>query len=364
MPAGTIALTINSKTITGSGTAFTTELKVNDFVVAVVGGVTYTLGVASIASNTSLTLNTAFGGPTTSGLAWTAVPNQAMVGITAQIAADTARAIRGLNYDKANWQQVFSAPGDVTVTLPDGSQFTGPSWKKLVDSTITLDAVDTHLAPWGFGNTTSLPAVGNLNAAAGATDRSIHFIFGGAATNNPVPGTGGRGLMIVESAAYATQIVWMNASGESHVRYKNGTTWSNWGNPTAALSAALLALSTTVSTGLARMGYSLISTTTNLAVNTRTVLTNPFGANTPVIVLVEFYHTVLAKWVSGEFIYNSAAPGSYGIHCSYSEGEGIVLRSGNTALMAATVVSGATQEFTNHYTTAAAVRAHVWKVQS
>lgn len=128
MPAGTIVLTINSKTVTGSGTAFTTELKVNDFVVAVVGGVTYTLGVAAIASNTSLTLNTAFGGPTTSGLSWTAFPNQALVGITAQVASDTARAIRGLNYDKDNWQKIYSDVESVTVQRPDGSTFTGPSW--------------------------------------------------------------------------------------------------------------------------------------------------------------------------------------------------------------------------------------------
>ncbi|WP_338501507.1 hypothetical protein [Erwinia aphidicola] len=128
MPAGTIALTINSKTVTGSGTAFTTELKVNDFVVAVVGGVTYTLGVAAIASNTSLTLNTAFGGPTTSGLAWSAVPNQVLVGITAQVASDTARAIRGLNYDKDNWQKIYSDVASVTIQRPDGSMFTGPSW--------------------------------------------------------------------------------------------------------------------------------------------------------------------------------------------------------------------------------------------
>lgn len=131
MPAGTIALTINSKTVTGSGTAFTTELKVNDFVVAVVGGVTYTLGVAAIASNTSLTLNTAFDGPTASGLAWTAIPNQSMVGITAQMASDTARAIRAYNYDKANWQQVYTSSGTITVTLPDGSSYTGPSWNNI-----------------------------------------------------------------------------------------------------------------------------------------------------------------------------------------------------------------------------------------
>ncbi|WP_425025095.1 hypothetical protein [Pantoea agglomerans] len=134
MPAGTIALTNNSTAVTGTGTSFTAELKANDFIVTVVGGVTYTLGVQSVNSATSVTLTTAYNGPTTSGLAWTAVPNAALVGITAQVAADVARAIRGLNLDKANWQQIFSGTGNVTVTLPDGSQYTGPAWNSLSSS--------------------------------------------------------------------------------------------------------------------------------------------------------------------------------------------------------------------------------------
>lgn len=134
MPAGTIALTNNSTAVTGSGTNFSTELKANDFIVAVVGGVTYTLGVQSVNSATSVTLTTAYNGPTASGVAWTAVPNAALVGITAQVAADVAKAIRGLNLDKANWQQVYSASGNITVTLPDGSTYTGPSWNSVVNS--------------------------------------------------------------------------------------------------------------------------------------------------------------------------------------------------------------------------------------
>lgn len=134
MPAGTITLTNNSATVTGSGTSFTTELKANDFIVAVVGGVTYTLGVQSVNSATSVTLITGYGGPTTSSLAWTALPNAALVGITAQVAADVAKAIRGLNMDKANWQQVFSGTGTITVSLPDGSTYTGPAWSSITSS--------------------------------------------------------------------------------------------------------------------------------------------------------------------------------------------------------------------------------------
>lgn len=134
MPAGTIALTNNSTTVTGTGTNFSTELKANDFLVAIVGGVTYTLGVQSVNSTTGLTLITAYNGPTATGVAWTAVPNAALVGITAQVAADVAKAIRGLNLDKANWQQVYSASGNITVTLPDGSQYSGPSWNIVAGS--------------------------------------------------------------------------------------------------------------------------------------------------------------------------------------------------------------------------------------
>ncbi len=134
MSAGTIALTNNSANVTGTGTAFATELKANDFIVVTVGGVTYTLGVKATTSATALTLITPYGGPTATGNAWTAVPNATMVGITAQIAADVSKAIRGLNLDKANWQQVFSGTGTITVTLPDGSTYTGPSWSSLSTS--------------------------------------------------------------------------------------------------------------------------------------------------------------------------------------------------------------------------------------
>lgn len=134
MPAGTIKLTNNSAVVTGTGTSFTTELAANDFLVAVVGGVTYTLGVKSVESNTGLTLAAAYNGPTTTGLAWTPVPNATLVGITAQVAADVAKAIRGMNLDKANWQQVFSGTGNITVTLPDGSQYSGPSWGNITSS--------------------------------------------------------------------------------------------------------------------------------------------------------------------------------------------------------------------------------------
>ncbi|HIF7138699.1 TPA: phage tail protein, partial [Citrobacter freundii] len=128
MSAGTLTLTNNSAAVAGSGTAFTTEVAAGDFIVVTVGGVPYTLPVKSIESGTALTLVSNFTGPTQSGAAWSAVPRVALNMVTAALVAQSAEALRGLNYDKQNWQSIFSGTGTATVKLPDGSSFTGPAW--------------------------------------------------------------------------------------------------------------------------------------------------------------------------------------------------------------------------------------------
>ena len=134
MSAGTLTLTNNSAAVVGNGTAFTTEVAAGDFIVVIVGGVPYTLPIKSVESGTALTLVSNFTGPTQSGAAWSAVPRVALNMVTAALVTQSAEALRGLNYDKQNWQQFFTADGDVTMTLPDTSQTTGPSAKKLINS--------------------------------------------------------------------------------------------------------------------------------------------------------------------------------------------------------------------------------------
>ena len=128
MSAGTLTLTNNSAAVAGSGTAFTTEVAAGDFIVVTVGGVPYTLPVKSVESGTALTLVSNFTGPTQSGAAWSVVPRVALNMVTAAMVVQNTEALRGLNYDKQNWQLIFSSSGDVTVKLPDGSSFTGPAW--------------------------------------------------------------------------------------------------------------------------------------------------------------------------------------------------------------------------------------------
>ncbi|HHE8510593.1 TPA: tail fiber domain-containing protein [Citrobacter freundii] len=146
MSAGTLTLTNNSAAVAGSWTAFTTEVAAGDFIVVTVGGVHYTLPVKSVESGTALTLVSNYTGPTQSGAAWSAVPRVALNMVTAALVAQSAEALRGLNYDKKNWQQFFTADGDVTITLPDNSQTTGPSAKKLINSVAgKADSTDARL---------------------------------------------------------------------------------------------------------------------------------------------------------------------------------------------------------------------------
>ncbi len=183
MSAGTITLTNGSAIVGGSGTSFATELTAGDFIVSTVGGVDYTLPVKTVDGNTQVTLVSNFTGPTQAGAAWSAVPRVALNMVTAALVAQSAEALRGLNYDKQNWQSIFSGTGNITVTLPDGTTWTGPAWNSITtslsgkaakgaNSDITsLSGLTTALsvAQGGTGSTTASGARTNLELGNSAT---------------------------------------------------------------------------------------------------------------------------------------------------------------------------------------------------
>lgn len=169
MSAGTLTLTNNSAAVAGSGTAFTTEVAAGDFIVVTVGGVPYTLPVKSVESGTALTLVSNYTGPTQSGAAWSAVPRVALNMVTAALVAQSTEALRGLNYDKQNWQQVYSAAGSITVKLPDGSTYSGPSWKYLSDNMATKSGGAVPVNQGGTGSTDESGAREKLGLGTAAT---------------------------------------------------------------------------------------------------------------------------------------------------------------------------------------------------
>lgn len=203
MSSGTIALTNNSATVTGTGTSFTTELKPGDFVYVTVGGAPYTLVASSVTSDTQLTLAVAFDGPTTAGLAWNAVPASLQVAITQKILNDFAQVARGRILDFQNWQKIYSSDQSVTVTRPDRTTFTGPSWGYMAtqfgnkanttdvltkaDNLASLTDKATSRTNLGLGNSaTRNVGTGSSDVAAGNDSR----LTGAVQANGSVAMTG------------------------------------------------------------------------------------------------------------------------------------------------------------------------------
>ncbi|HHY2939351.1 TPA: tail fiber domain-containing protein [Enterobacter roggenkampii] len=230
MSAGTITLTNGSAIVGGSGTSFATELAAGDFIVSTVGGVSYTLPVKTVGSSTQLTLVSNFTGPTQSGAAWSAVPRVALNMVTAALVAQSAEALRGLNYDKQNWQQVYSAAGNITVKLPDGTTFTGPSWKYLSDNMATKSGGAVPVNQGGTGSTTESGARKNLGLGDLATENSsgirkqllkVDPQLGSTVELNVfIPGAGvknGSGLVFKRPASDGYVIMQYNTSGDYEV---------------------------------------------------------------------------------------------------------------------------------------------------
>ncbi|MDU5685056.1 MAG: hypothetical protein E6017_05570, partial [Kluyvera cryocrescens] len=133
MSAGTLTLANNSDVVAGIDTSFTADLSVGDFIVVTTGGVTYTLPVKTIESDTALTLARKYNGPAVAAGAWTAMPRDTLNRISAQTAADASYLVRQRVLEVDNWYQLLEVNGDVTIKMADGSSYTGPSWLKLID---------------------------------------------------------------------------------------------------------------------------------------------------------------------------------------------------------------------------------------
>ena len=127
MAAGTISVTNNSTAVAGVGTTFT-AFKAGDFLTLVVGQVPYTVAIASIESDTALTLVLPFDGPSATGLAWDGVKRDTMSLATMGVTVQAQKALRLMIADENNWRAIFGDAEEITVTLPNGQVMQGMSW--------------------------------------------------------------------------------------------------------------------------------------------------------------------------------------------------------------------------------------------
>ncbi|EPK3183952.1 phage tail protein [Enterobacter kobei] len=154
MAVGTISLVNGSTALTGSGSSFLSEVTPGDFIYVEVGDVPCTLPVEKVSSDTSITLLRKFIGPTTSGLVWTLIPRRAQNAVYSKLADQVSQALRQALTNEDNWQKLLTENGNVTITRPDGSSYTGPSWVYLLNNTlkpsdIGLDSA-RHLADLNY----------------------------------------------------------------------------------------------------------------------------------------------------------------------------------------------------------------------
>lgn len=141
MAAGTLSVTNNSKAVVGVGTTFT-AFKAGDFLTLVVGQVPYTVAIASIESNTALTLVLPFDGPTATGLAWDGVKRDTMSLATMGVTVQAQKALRLMIADENNWRAIFGEEEEISVTLPNGQVVQGMSWGYLSKLLKDVDPVE------------------------------------------------------------------------------------------------------------------------------------------------------------------------------------------------------------------------------
>ncbi|WP_288496891.1 tail fiber domain-containing protein [uncultured Erwinia sp.] len=236
MPAGTIALTNNSTTVGGTGTAFTSELKAGDFIGVTVGGAPYTMIVASIASNTQLTIAQAYNGPTASGLAWYGVPATLKYAITQQVLNDMATNQRGMIAQLANWQKIYSDAPSVTVERSDRSTFTGPSWGYMSNQFANKADLVSGAVAISQGGTGQKTAQAAWNALAQYGSSSTTAARGDDARLNTVGGKSGGAItsaITVAGSAIASSTAGLavEAGERNRVEINNTANGGNTGNP-------------------------------------------------------------------------------------------------------------------------------------
>lgn len=136
--AGTVTLTNGSKKVTGSGTAWNTGInKVTKGCAFIYNNIAYE--VDYINSDTELYLVDTYNGTTASGLSYRI--QIAVTDTIPELASRIATALAYWNGQAANLQALTTGSGNVTLTAPDGTQVTVPSYSNMQPKDALLTAL-------------------------------------------------------------------------------------------------------------------------------------------------------------------------------------------------------------------------------
>jgi hypothetical protein len=181
---GTVAVTNGSASVTGTGTAWSANIVAGDVLIIIGGAASYQ--VASVGSDTGLTLTADYGGTTASGLSYALsrdftpvfglpYPQDGDIGTgqlfkRAMLAIDTLLASRGNG---------STAVQSVTTTAPPSSPSVGQTYVVPPSPSGAWVGQTNSFAVWnGTGWLFSTPTPGNQ---AFATDTSLNWLFTGSA---------------------------------------------------------------------------------------------------------------------------------------------------------------------------------------
>lgn len=129
--AGTIAVTNGSKKVVGTGTSWKTTVIKPDKGNTVHGSDGRQYELDYVESDTVMYIVTPYAGPTATGQAYAIdVKSGTIPAFSRDLAAFTAYHQSQMD----DWQQLLTGTGDATLTAPDGSTLTVPTWDKVMNA--------------------------------------------------------------------------------------------------------------------------------------------------------------------------------------------------------------------------------------
>ena len=160
--AGTVAVTSGSTKVVGTGTTWKNGTSKPDkgHTVWAPDGKAYELDY--VESDTVLYLVTAYGGVAASGMAYAI--DMTRTGTVSAFARDLSAFVAYNHLQLDGWQKLLTGTGDVTLTAPDGTKITTPSWDKVMNAGYGVVAQATAQAAIATGEAAKAAASAGVAA--------------------------------------------------------------------------------------------------------------------------------------------------------------------------------------------------------